>query len=90
MWEGQSPQRLVEGDNGKGAADYLIEMLSGPAVGDTEVKREDITAGVAQNMVQIEAVLNGIRRRAGENPIKLCFGVVLTQQSGDIWRSAEW
>ena len=53
------------GQYGRGPVDYSINIpASGTIVGITEVKREDILTGIAQNMVQIESVTGGKKRKA--------------------------
>ena len=81
-----TPQYPVMGPYGRGPVDYSINVpASGTIVGITEAKREDFQAGIAQNMVQIESVTAGKKRKADEmddvdadakpKPIR-CFGIV--------------
>ena len=74
------PQRDIQGRYGQGPVDYAIETCSGGVVGVTEVKREDIKQGVAQNAVQIESALSRRKRKVeeienDEDPDP-CFGIV--------------
>ena len=74
------PQKDIQGRHGHGPVDYSIEACSGEVVAVTEIKREDIKQGVAQNAVQIESALSGRKRKAedienDEDPDP-CFGIV--------------
>jgi len=49
-------QRKLRGRHGHGPVDFALESRhTGATVGVTEVKRDDIRKGVAQNAVQFEA-----------------------------------
>ena len=47
-----TPQSDIQGRYGQGLVDYAIEG-SGEVVGITEVKKENMEQGIAQNAVQI-------------------------------------
>ena len=62
-----TPHDPIEGPYGKRPVDYSTKILAtGTVVRITEVKREDIEAGIAQNMVQLESVMTGTKRKAVE------------------------
>lgn len=83
------PEYYLEGLNGRGPVDYVIEQAKTRSlVGVTEVKREDFEKGVAQNMVQLETIVEDQKRKAEDmsdapivsDPIKR-FGIVTDAQS---------
>lgn len=52
------PQKKLRGKHGHGPVDFALESRHTRAtVAVTEVKREDIKQGIAQNVVQLEACL---------------------------------
>lgn len=53
-----NPQMELRGLHGRGPVDYALESRrTRQAVSVTEVKKENLDYGVAQNMVQLEACL---------------------------------
>ena len=90
-----TPQDPIEGPYGKGPVDYSINIpASNTIMRITKIKREDILAGIAQNMVQIESVTAGRKRKADEMDLDAdakprlirCFGIVTDAKS---WRFLE-
>ena len=85
-----TPQDPVMGPYGRGPVDYSINVpASNTIMRITKIKREDILTGIAQNMVQIESVTAGRKRKADEmdvdadakpKPIR-CFGIVTDAHS---------
>jgi hypothetical protein len=52
------PQKKLRGRHGHGPVDFALESRHTSAtVGVTEIKRDDLKKGIAQNVVQLEACL---------------------------------
>ena len=86
-----TPQSDIQGRYGQGPVDYAIEG-SGEVVGITEVKKENMEQGIAQNAVRIESALPRRKRKAevmekGEATHRTrCFGIV---SDAVMWRFLE-
>lgn len=75
------PEKKLRGRHGHGPVDFALESRHTKAtVGVTEVKKDDIKQGIAQNTVQLEACLIGNKRKRDEieEELKLenAYGIV--------------
>ena len=53
-----SPQKGLRGKHGHGPVDFaFVSRSTSVTVGVTEIKRDDLRKGIAQNVVQLEACL---------------------------------
>src|SRR5690606_21585297 len=60
-------EKEISGEYGEGPVDYAITTNHGVVVGVTEVKKKDFEKGVAQNVVQMDSVLMGSRKRKADD-----------------------
>ncbi|KAG0204261.1 hypothetical protein BGX31_003187 [Mortierella sp. GBA43] len=65
-------QRNLSGRRGHGPVDFSVHSRQSldHTLGVTEVKKEDIRQGVAQNIVQLEAALTSKKRKRGRHDIE--------------------
>jgi len=67
------PQKLLRGKTGHGPVDFSLESRpTGVQVGVTEIKKDDLRKGIAQNAVQLEACLVCITNVRGFFFLELC------------------
>ena len=73
-----SPQHNIKGEHGHGNVDFaIISTVTNLIAGVTEVKKDDFSKGIAQNMVQMEAALFGRKgKRKFEDEKDMVFGIV--------------
>jgi len=74
------PEQKIDGPHGTGPVDYMITSVTTlDIIGVTEVKKDDMTQGVAQCVVQLESVIITRKRQVDEGerdyPQK-AFGIV--------------
>ena len=76
------PQKQLQGRYGRGPVDFAFESTpSGGFIGVTLVTGEDLTRGIAQNIVQLESFLSNHKRELTETtdtpaPPNRAFGLV--------------
>ncbi|RUO95783.1 hypothetical protein BC936DRAFT_143236 [Jimgerdemannia flammicorona] len=70
------PQKLLRGKTGRGPVDFSLESRpTGVQVGVTEIKKDDLRKGIAQNAVQLETARK--RKREDEDvDLKKSYGIV--------------
>ena len=72
-----SPEFRIQGPKGRGNVDFAIMSTAKRLViGVTEIKKDDINQGIAQNMIQLDSALTTRKRQREDSKSDKIFGIV--------------